>query len=811
MPEKTTKLTTGLLSMLIAGLLLLAAITFTTAIGQTASLSPFAISDPINCTNASSPVAAFEISRGQSPDDYTTFLNELVSFGYTVGTVDLSAGTIPSCVDILIIMGLAGNNRLSSPYTTTDATMLRNWAAAGHGLMISSDWGFLKGDTQPLFQEYGYTLLGDDAVIDPTDADPSGPNNSWVIYQVDNFGTHPIFDGVTAFEMLRSAWLTPATNALVITDADANPANMPVMAAFRDGSGCVLLATDSNWLGEFSNAYALQDNTRAGRQAVAWLTGCVRLRLTKTADLNPVPAGNLLRYTITASNFYTDTLTGITITDTIPAGTSFVAASSPFSGPDANGVVTWNVGTLLSDNSAVVTLTVRVDAGLGAGTTILNTAYVASNEGLTDSAVLLVDVSNPPTPTPTPTSSPTPTSTPTSSPTPTLTPTATPERITANAGGPYTITEGSNVTLDASSSFDPNGGSLSYAWDLDNDGLFDDGTAVTVVFSASNRDDGVYPVSVQVTGNTGSATDTTTVTVNNAIPQVTLMADSWDVLIGETAVFTGTFTDPGTLDTHTILWNFGDGATTNNTLTASHTFNQTGQYLITLTITDDDGGVGQATGTMNVTTPPTPSFVFLPVVQLNYCIPTSHPADIILLLDSSGSMANPTSSGNTSRLAAAQAAATDFLNIINLPPDQASIIDFDSEARVLVPLTSDRAALIASLQSLVAEGLTRIDLALATARQELSSGRHNPAHTAVIILLTDGKPFGVGEEPVIAEANAAKAAGIIIYTIGLGDSINETLLKTIATDPTHFYHSPTADDLSQIYAEIAGFISCPGN
>ena len=56
----------------------------------------------------------------------------------------------------------------------------------------------------------------------------------------------------------------------------------------------------------------------------------------------------------------------------------------------------------------------------------------------------------------------------------------------ADAGGPYTTDEGTDVILTAAGSSDPDpGDTLTYEWDLDNDGLFDDSTSQTPTFVPS--------------------------------------------------------------------------------------------------------------------------------------------------------------------------------------------------------------------------------------------------------------------------------------------------------------------------------------
>jgi uncharacterized repeat protein (TIGR01451 family) len=101
------------------------------------------------------------------------------------------------------------------------------------------------------------------------------------------------------------------------------------------------------------------------------------LSVTKTDAPDPVTVGSNLTYTVTITNNGPDAATGVTLTDTLPGGVTFVSATpSQGSCNQAAGVVTCNLGSLANGASATVTIVVTPNTPGG----ISNTATVAGNE-----------------------------------------------------------------------------------------------------------------------------------------------------------------------------------------------------------------------------------------------------------------------------------------------------------------------------------------------------------------------------------------------------------------------------------------------
>jgi Mg-chelatase subunit ChlD len=171
-------------------------------------------------------------------------------------------------------------------------------------------------------------------------------------------------------------------------------------------------------------------------------------------------------------------------------------------------------------------------------------------------------------------------------------------------------------------------------------------------------------------------------------------------------------------------------------------------------------------------------------------------------------------SGNTNHRGAprtaARAAAAVFLDQLQLAAgDQAAVVAFNRDAMLLAPLTADRTALDAALGAITTAQFTRIDRGIAVARDELTGPRHQPANTAVMIVLTDGRANPVPADVAVDEARRAKEAGVVVFTVGLGQDLDVAALVAIATRPAWFYAAPDAEALAGIYRAIAVTIPCP--
>ena len=150
-----------------------------------------------------------------------------------------------------------------------------------------------------------------------------------------------------------------------------------------------LWGTTSTDVYEIDTATGAATNPRAidgeggasfGYGAFDCIANCVlkqaELAISKTvSNANPLVAATIV-YTVTVTNNGSDTATAVQVSDTLPAGVSFVAPAVPSQGSydDASGA--WYIGTINSGASVTLQLSATVDAGT-AGNTITNTASIS--------------------------------------------------------------------------------------------------------------------------------------------------------------------------------------------------------------------------------------------------------------------------------------------------------------------------------------------------------------------------------------------------------------------------------------------------
>jgi subtilisin family serine protease/PKD repeat protein len=155
---------------------------------------------------------------------------------------------------------------------------------------------------------------------------------------------------------------------------------------------------------------------------------------------------------------------------------------------------------------------------------------------------------------------------------------------TANAGPPRSGVEGSPVSFLGSATDPGPDDVLTYSWN------FGDGTTGTGATPSHVYEQGdVYTATLTVSdGDGGVGTSTVVVTVANVGPTASAGPPKSGTE-GSAISFVGSATDPGSSETLTYSWNFGDGSAPAAGASTSHVYVQNGAYTATLTVTDSDG------------------------------------------------------------------------------------------------------------------------------------------------------------------------------------------------------------------------------
>ncbi|MFZ5876473.1 MAG: DUF11 domain-containing protein [Nitrospirota bacterium] len=144
----------------------------------------------------------------------------------------------------------------------------------------------------------------------------------------------------------------------------------------------IVVTPGASAVGTLSNTASVSGNeadVNTGNNS--WTTtttvdAAANLSITKTDSPDPVLVGQNLTYTIVVTNNGPNSATGVSMTDTLPAGATWVSTMTSQGSCSGTVTVTCNLGTLANAASATVTIVVTPTAG----GTLSNTASVTGAE-----------------------------------------------------------------------------------------------------------------------------------------------------------------------------------------------------------------------------------------------------------------------------------------------------------------------------------------------------------------------------------------------------------------------------------------------
>ena len=311
-----------------------------------------------------------------------TFVSATNGATYDAGTntVHFTAGTLAT--------GDTASFQLTVAISSTATGTLSNTASVSPpaGVTDPNTTNNSGTDTDTLTPRSDLSITKDDGVSSVV----PGTSTTYTI-TVTNNGPSTV-TGATASDVLPAG----VTFVSATGGATYNPVNNTVSATLGtlgrgDSTSFTLtVAIDADSTGTLSNTATVSpptgvsdpDGTNNSATDIDTLTPQADLSISKTDGATTAVPGTNITYTITVTNNGPSTVTGATVSDVLPAGTTFVSATGGASYDPGTNTVHFTTGTLATGGTTSFQITLAVDPALTG--TLSNTASVAPPTGVTD-------------------------------------------------------------------------------------------------------------------------------------------------------------------------------------------------------------------------------------------------------------------------------------------------------------------------------------------------------------------------------------------------------------------------------------------
>ncbi len=178
--------------------------------------------------------------------------------------------------------------------------------------------------------------------------------------------------------------------------------------------------------------------------------------------------------------------------------------------------------------------------------------------------------------------------------------------------------------------------------------------------------------------------------------------------------------------------------------------------------------------------------------------------DIVLVIDRSGSMLEPSGNARTTKFRELQVAVESFIRVLQSNPTEESVglASYSSAATQDVPLTKDLPRINAGLGRLVPAGATSISSGISAGQRIMQNSRSGRFVERTMIVMTDGL-HNTGRSPIFAAQEVA-AEGVTIHTITFGAGADQRGMQQVAAigSGKHF-HANNGTQLDAVFREIA--------